>query len=548
MSALAMSEQALASLQSGKCARTARWLSAWVVIPLMVIVIFASRIRSVSYDDEVNVDESVLMAQGMRLSIDPVPWRGMNGTTSGPVNSWIFLGMYKAGIPLRYSYAHIVAAAILAAICILSYATLRQIGSAAQALTGTALAVLFVVLAQQDDFIHFSSELVPALLSAGALLCVAMRYRFPAHSLAWDFLAGLLLGLMPWAKLQSVLGAAALATWLGWQMVREPGQTSERLVRLLAFSFSVALPAILILGAVFAASAFEDFWISYVKANLAYGEGLTGATFLVRTVALVSREPISVLLQGLMCFAIFWLGKGWKAASDRARDLLIVTALLAAANVAAVLKPPFLFPHYEILLIQPIAMLAGCIFIVWTMDSSAAPRRWVAWSIAVGLHLQLIIPAISTIEVPLSKRWGKDRDASQFIVKELNSICPDARGMAVWGWMPSLYVQKPVPPATRHAICHFLIDPSPAREHLRAGFLADIQREKPDLIVDAVAAGCFHWFWNYADRIESFPAFREYVQRNYLLVSMLVVGDKENPVRCFVSRDYLDKHERQPMQ
>jgi hypothetical protein len=489
-----------------------------------------------------------MMAQAMRLNIDPVPWRGMNGTTSGPVNSWVFFVMAKAGLPLRYAYAHILAAAILAAICILTYATLRQIGSARQALAASALAVLFVVLAQQDDFIHFSSELVPALLSAGALFCVVVRYRCsPARSLSWDLLAGLLLGLMPWAKLQSVLGAIVLVAWIGWQVVREPDQISQGLLRLLAFSFSVALPGILILGAVFAAGAFEEFWISYVQANLVYGEGRKGAPFLLRTIALVFREPIGVLMQGVFCFAVFWFGKGWKTASDRARKLLLVTALLTGANVVAVLKPPFLFPHYEILLIQPLALLAGCTFVIWEIDGSAAPRRWLAWGLMVALQLQLIVPAISVMKLPLAQRPGKDRDAAQLIVKHLDSICPDARGMVVWGWMPSLYVQKPVPPATRHAICHFLIDPSPAREHLRAGFLADIRREKPDLIVDAVAGGCFHWFWSSADRIESFPAFREYVHKNYELVSLLHVGDNENPVRCFVSRDYLAKHERPPV-
>jgi hypothetical protein len=34
--------------------------------------------------------------------------------------------------------------------------------------------------------------------------------------------------------------------------------------------------------------------------------------------------------------------------------------------------------------------------------------------------------------------------------------------------MPGLYVETGLPPATRHAICHFLIDPSPGREFPRA--------------------------------------------------------------------------------
>ena len=167
-----------------------------------------------------------------------------------------------------------------------------------------------------------------------------------------------------------------------------------------------------------------------------------------------------------------------------------------------------------------------------------------AGCILVGLLLQLIAPAITASKIPLSKRPERDRVAAQLIVQQLKSTCPDARGMVVWGWMPSLYVQTSVPPATRYVICHFLIDPGPAREHLRARFLADVQREKPDVIVDAVAPGCFVWFWGASDRIEGFPAFREYVQRNYQPVFMLDLGSKEYPVRCFLSHDYLAKRER----
>src|SRR2546429_1875317 len=135
-----------------------RWLSAWLVAPLLALVVLASRLPAISLRSELNPDESQMMAQALRLGIDPVPWRGMDGTTSGPVNTWVLFLAHGLGMPLDYRWVHALAALALAALSVLTYATLRPLAGRAVAAGGGAVAAVALGLAQGANFTPWSSE------------------------------------------------------------------------------------------------------------------------------------------------------------------------------------------------------------------------------------------------------------------------------------------------------------------------------------------------------------------------------------------------------
>ena len=109
--------------------------------------------------------------------------------------------------------------------------------------------------------------------------------------------------------------------------------------------------------------------------------------------------------------------------------------------------------------------------------------------------------------------------------------------MTVWGWMPTLYIQSGLASATRQTISHFLIDAGPSRDFIRRQFLQDVQANRPDVIVDAVASGCFVWYWEIeTSRLESFPAFAAYVKENYVLAVTIVTDPTGVPFRIFVRK------------
>lgn len=533
-------------------ARARWWLSAWLVVPVIAAVVMLARLPAIRLNDEMNVDESQMMAQALRLGVDTVPWRGMDGTTSGPVNSWALHLAHLAGMPLAYPWIHALSAAILASVCVLTYAALRQIAGKAEALAGSAAAAAFVALAQgMGDFCHYSSELIPALLTAGALLCIARRLTRPEHATMLDGTAGFLLGFMPWAKLQSVVAAGVLCLSIAWLILREERRGSK-LRALLLFAISAALPTVLILGPVLLAGAWTDFWMSYVKANAAYakGAGLLGTA--KNFLTLLTHAPASAVLSGTLLFAAVWWAfrrPGWTHASLPLRQFLLIAVVLSAASVFAVLKPGQLFGHYQLLLFQPVVLVAACLLRIWLSDPTARTRLpGVLFAVLLlGFQLRAVPAAFRQAREVWWLRAKVERAPHRRILADLRTLAPAAKGMVVWGWMPRLYVETGIPPATRHAICHFLIEPGPARDYLRASFLADIQREKPDVIVDAVASGCFRWMgWNATNRLQSFPALDEYVRQNYMLAAERNFTREADPLRIYVSRAYSERMAAHP--
>ena len=55
----------------------------------MFVALVAWRWRSICYEGEINLDESQLLAQAMRYKADLMPWRSVDGGSSGPLNTWL---------------------------------------------------------------------------------------------------------------------------------------------------------------------------------------------------------------------------------------------------------------------------------------------------------------------------------------------------------------------------------------------------------------------------------------------------------------------------
>src|SRR5262249_25758868 len=187
---------------------------------------------------------------------------------------------------------------------------------------------------------------------------------------------------------------------------------------------------------------------------------------------------------------------------------------------------------------QPLGLLSGtCAGVSAQASVPAAPRR--SATIAVGVVIAVFAfiatpPASDDARGMLRAAALADTTAERRLGTVIRQAAPSARKMAVWGWMPSLYVETGLVPATRHVVGHFVIDPSPGRSRLRTTLLQDLERERPDVIVDAVAPGCFMWSWSSAERLESFPALAALVQGRYSLASEVALAASQDPVRIYV--------------
>ena len=503
-----------------------RLLSAWFIVPLQCLVIIASRIGPILLGAELNPDESQMMAQVMRLKLHAIPWRGMDGTTSGPLNTWALSLAHAVGVPLDYHWIHFLAAAILAATCALTYATLRVLCDRTIAAWGAAASTMTLVLGVNCPY--YSSELLPALLAATALLCIAVSLTRPRLRAFTDLACAAAVGVLPWTKLQAVIGAVAIGAWLLWRMsrplVRDPAPANVRRNVLRAVGV-VVLPSALLLAVIIAGGAWTDFWSSYVLSNLTYAGRLNPVGIVRRGLTLLWTPP-GYELTGVLLFTAAWwrFGRtGWGAATAPLRAFLGIVAVFTGATLLAVLTPRSFHSHFAVLLVQPLALLAACLLATARVPAHVGADERVAVGafalLVLGVPLICVPATFANVRGTLAACQSVAMTPDARIAATLRSIAPGGARLVVWGWMPALYVRTGMAPATRHAVCHFVIDPGPGREHLRASFLEDVRTERPEVIVDAIAAGCFRWGWDSTRRLDSYPELSEFVHENYDLVA-----------------------------
>lgn len=483
--------------------------------------------------EEYNPDESQLIAGALTLAVDPVFWRSVDGTTSGPLNFYALLPLLSTGWPPLLA-ARLTALLLAGTALVLTGVLLHRAVGSGPALMACLPLGFFLALTTDADFVHYSSEhLSLALLAGAALLLYAGADSAAATGRPgrgdprlW---AGLVLaGLLPWAKPQSGPLAVALIAIAALRLARAtPGRG-----RALAWVGVAALaPSLLALALVIGTGQFRDFLESYLLNNFAYTanqESLGQAIAdLARLTSLSGSFPAWLLAVGGLA------GVGGLAAcisGQRPGPAAGVTLLLFLAAAATVLAPRLGAPHYLLYLLLPGTWLAGV----------AARAGWQAGRFArAGLLAIVIGPGVL---LPLGLRVASDRGPAAAPAPPAISRLADAVGalalpgdrLAIWGWAPRLHVDTRLPQGTRDGNAYRQIQDAAQRErYYRPRYLADFRIHQPAVFVDAVGPGAFQFDHRpYFDH-ETFPELAAEIAADYRLVADALGA------RLYVRRDLL---------
>ncbi len=496
---------------------THRRISPWVWACLGFFLL--SRAPIIWCPNELNVDESQMAAQAMRYAHDLTPWRSVEGESNGPLDSWLLLAVHDLGLPYGYRTLHGTAALLLAAILLLTYHAGRRLAGDAAALIGLAAGCWWLAWAPVQDFEHYASELGPCLLLSGAVALLVSATREPGRlSVRRAFGAGLLLGLMPWGKLQAAPVALALG---GWALVDAFAFTSVRLPgrgRYAAALLAGAIgPSVLLLGWVIRAGAGEEMWRAYVIAGLAHTAPRTWLEHLRYIRDLAFLQPASPWFCGtaLLAVSALWLHR--KADGAVAGRTLGLVAVLLLAGAYATLRPITQWAHYALFCLG--ALVLG---------SSVAARSLLAARQRLRRRAGAAVLVIGLVPLPVAyfvrdndlrdylRTWHYESshsfDGQAFLAHAVRYYAPQTKSLAVWGWKPSLYVDLGVAPAVRNAGFVYLHDGNPAQEFLREGFMRDLQQSAPDTIVDVE-----DYIWRGQRRTgpETFPALARLLAEHY---------------------------------
>jgi hypothetical protein len=490
---------------------------------LMLAVLFAWRWPFLLNTTEYNPDESQLIAGGLTLRVDPVPWRSLDGSTSGPLNFYPLLAIRLLGLPLNYLTARLEALLMIWVALVACYRWLRLSFEPAIARLAILPVLAFFCTVTERDFVHHSTEHLSLCLAAFAVLAIgpmAGARRSDRAQILGCFIAGLL----PWTKLQSgpiaaVLVAAACFSTLANNALPWAQRWRGCLPRLAA----AATPSLLILLTVILTGQFEHFLRSYFRQSFAYvGSGVpldatASGLWLMGQVTGEYPYYLSISVAGAL------LGAFIARRSPPWRGFFAFGAAMTVAAAVSVLTPHRPFLHYVLLSVVPLATWMGPMLgNAWDALSGPKPREWLAFAI---LTLGSVMPfGIRTLqpEPEIFGDFASDWEQPHTVLGDLirSYASPDAR-LAIWGWLPNLYVESGLPQGTRDGNTAWTIIPSLQREYYRARFLADLERNKPVLFVDAVGASTPFFNDREVDGHDAFPPLAAYVRQHYSLVTDL---------------------------
>lgn len=542
-------------------------------VDLMPLALFALVVAykwpTLFFNAEINIDESWQIAGALNALHDPVPWRGLDNTTSGPVASYVLALPGVFGFDVSYGFARAAGWAMFGASLALWYLVIRRFRDAFVAMTVVSPIALLLYVNRTDDFNHFSTELIPIFLMSLAAYAGLVRVRSPL-ALA---VAGAAFGLVPFAKLQAAPLAIVLAAVV---MAAAYGGTAEGRLRRLAALVAGGLAAPMAFAFVlFGTGTFEDAWISYILSGL----DLTNEqmTFGELMAFLETHEDAHAMLVTVLVFAVLSLNP--LALIRRLRSdwpLLGGSALFFAATVYVIWKPGNPWGHYLYFMTPASMFLAGALAATWREGSlwrvawggvanlfaaarlgrpgvnfslAAVAAAFLAAALAYHASIGVRYPYIKWLvfenrHLPF-KRYGllypyfvemNSRRPPDPIVEALRSLTREDEHFAVWGYMPHYYAATGKRPSTRDVISQFQTWPGPRRPYYRARYMQDLKAAQPNIVIDANGPGNFHFKFHLLMPIEQFAELRDFVYEGY--VKIADIADCATPsARIFMRRE-----------
>jgi len=339
----------------------------WLFFLVMGLTMFACRYPAFFCPHYFDPDEPQMLAQAITYETHPIPWRDIDGGSGGPLNSYALLWCLPFGVQPTYLTGRVFQTLCLLAAFIFLYLAGRRVAGDVSARIALLPAFLFVSWTVARDFVHYSSEEVSVFLLSWALYLL-VRLSRQSGTPFLIFQLGFALGLLPFAKIQSVLLGGFLGLSALWIFFTNRRTASFDTFLLIA---AAVIPTVFILGIVAGTGALPDFWLSYIRANQAYGaqyasvaEKLTGKIDLIAWLFDPGADiAILLLLAGVPALVLtLHLVFGLQKVTLASRNWFVWAVLFAFVALFTVLYSGNPYPHYEFFLLPAVTFLMAVNF------------------------------------------------------------------------------------------------------------------------------------------------------------------------------------------
>jgi hypothetical protein len=477
---------------------------------LSAILLVYMRLPVVMFNRELNADESQMLSHAITLLQDPVYWRSVDGTTIGPLDNYLLVIPKFFGFQIDYTSGRIMGLTCTIGSMLFLLSSLKNWFGDLTARIALLTPLLFLAFTQETDFVHYSSEQLPVLLLS-IITWLLSRYETDVKKIsANSYWLGFVAGLTPFAKLQAVPQALVLVLGAMWYCYQHYTHNKSFRPVLMLLLGGITFPGLALVW-IIAHNVFTDLIDFYLLGNIIYASGNDKLSIPEQFIGIIRLSPDFTVFFMLLCFpAALGLWFLFQKSSRRALPVSVIIILLICSGVYAVTKSGSAFVHYLNFYILPWSLLAACGMKKLNKFAIVLPILFLSWA---GLSDFLSYKNQHTLNSFVSD--NATSLAQSEVVRELKKYSKKGDYMVVWGWQCTYYVEAQLAQGTAENHSERSIFQHRMTDQYRKRYIADIQRTKPAIFIDAVGKNSL-WAQNRATQgFENYPALEKYISLNY---------------------------------
>ncbi|WP_428665042.1 hypothetical protein [Runella sp.] len=497
--------------------------SDWLFLVVIGVVTGLMRFPAFVYNLPLNPDESQLLAQGLTLAYDPIFYRSVDPTTSGPINSSLLTFLYFLGVKLDFRLAHFLSWVLTFISLTLIYKSLKRLQLGVNAQLALLPAAAFVSFVQDEDYLHYYSESI-AIVFLSLNVYLMSRWDQRKKVLFGELIVfGVSTALIVLCKIQAiplafVLGAGSLYFIYAYHKPK-----------FFVYAAVLTLGVIGVWGVwlahLWSYGMLEDFYFYYIKANALLKRNF-GADAPKPAITLWVTFPLIVytlgkgleyfflpfILSGLgYLFYLFSKKTFWKTLSSK-HYFWVLVGIYFVAVIATVIRTGSFYPHHFLFFIVPCCLLMGFFL-------RRLPSQW-GWLIMITQGVYFFYFAVGTVtRTGINKYPTNFSDEAEFspVSREILKYAKPGEYLVVWGWDCQYYVETQMPQgvnenhSVRSAMEHSL------QKTYYQRYVRDIMRTKPAVFVDAMTKTTL-WMDD-PDKYghQNYPELAHYIATHYAL-------------------------------
>ncbi|MGG7664098.1 hypothetical protein [Dyadobacter sp. BHUBP1] len=496
---------------------------------LLLGLLLLMRLPFIAYNRELDVDEGQMLAQAMSLKQLGGYWQFVDGLTQGPLTSYALIIPSWLGLPFDYTSGRLMGVLLLFLTLLAIFFTLRNLFRKTAALMVFTPVACFFLLSQGVFSTLYNEYLVMFLLALCFWQFSAVHRQTQPRSYQL-LLLGFLAGMVPFAKLQGVPTALLIVIFTVILIVKRSQYKIRHLACLVGAG--ILFPAI-VLVQIIRYDVLDYFWQFYVLGNMEYSGGGSIWDKALRYPGFLRQS--GQFFYFFICNALLIVGAAakliWPGGRHGVSRLIFWFGLLhVIIGFFVVIKPGYLFPHYQLFLIIPLTVLAGTM-----VERGAEPPSW------SSLQKNAMVSAwLLTCFAPhFVSKWASTTSRSSGSVTRIsrtdlgkplvmspvgNTILRFSRPgelLTIWGWHPAYHLETRLSQATADVIPFRVLTPGPRQQSHLQRYLRDLEKNMPVVFVDQITTASF-WFNDPAQFGHArIPGLSSFISKHYHQVATI---------------------------